>query len=72
MKTTLGESFFEWDQGHPVRMVLYMKMMGLYWYEWVSPEEKAALQSAYADMPVWPRSGSVRLVDGIVAVKLSE
>jgi hypothetical protein len=70
--TTLGESFFEWDQGNPMRMVLYMKMMGFYRYEWLSPEEKAAMEPAYAGMPVWPRPGSVRLVDGVVVVKLSE
>ena len=54
----IGASFFEWDKGNPVRMVLFMNLTGFYWYQAISLEERARLQGNYADMPVWPRTGS--------------
>lgn len=67
-----GWSYFEWDEGNPVRMVLFMNLTGFYWYQAISVEERARLQGNYADMPLWPRPGSIRVVDDVVLVKLSE
>lgn len=43
-------------------------------YQWVSPEEteQLAATAEFAAMPVYPAQGSIRAIDGIITVKLSE
>ncbi len=66
----LGESFVEWTRNHPVRLVNYMKLMGFYQYQLVPEDERESLIPNYADMAVWPKPGSIRIVDGVVLVRL--
>ncbi len=70
--TTSGASFFEWDGGNPWRIVRYMNMIGYHPLVAVSDEEHSQLEPIYEGMPVWPETGSIRLLDGILLVKLSE
>ena len=70
--TTIGESFFEWGDGIPLRMVRFIKSSGLSRYQPISTAERMAVEGVYSTMPVWPKPGSIRAVEGIVLVKLSE
>jgi hypothetical protein len=68
----IGESFVEWTRNHPVRLVLFMNLMGFYWYEIATDPDRERLRSNYASMSIWPRPGSIRVVDDVVLVKLGE
>ena len=70
--TTGGYSFFEWDQGHPERMVRYLNLLGYGPYQHVYVHEHEALKQVYRTMPTWPAEGSIRIIDDIIAVKLSD
>lgn len=70
LSTTINASFFAWDGGNPFRIISYMKLIG---YDNLLPVERnrqLQLLPYYADMPVWPITGSVRVIDGITLVKL--
>ena len=66
----LGKSFVEWTRNHHGRLVFYLNLTGFYWYEATTDEEHVRLKPLYSDMPVWPRPGSIRIVDGVTLVKL--
>ena len=66
----LGEFFVEWTRDYPGRLVLFMNLMGFYQYRILGDAERARLKPQYADMPVWPRPGSIRIVDDVVLVRL--
>lgn len=70
--TTSGASFFEWDHGNTYRMIRYMHMVGYHRYMPAPKERHHELASTYDSMPSWPAEGSVKYVDGVVMVKLSE
>ena len=66
---TIGGSFFEWDSG--ARASGFMSVLG---YPFVSPnaaQRKEALELSDS-LPDWPQPGSVRFVDGIAIVKMSQ
>lgn len=65
-------SFFAWDDGNPVRMVKFMNLIGFDRYRSLSDAEREAVRGDYAGMAVWPHPGSIKIVNGIVLVKLSE
>lgn len=70
--TTTGASFFEWDGGNPWRVAAYMRLLG---FADVRPYDEGAsgrFDADYAQMPVWPAPGSVRRIDDVYLVKLSE
>jgi hypothetical protein len=68
----LGASFFEWDNGNPPRIKGLFRTMGIEEMELVSPQELMKIKNQIAEMPSWPRKGSVALIGDIVVVKLSE
>ncbi|MCM1103119.1 MAG: glucosyltransferase domain-containing protein [Clostridium sp.] len=53
--------------------VILMQDLGLS-LEGVDPDEKERVLATetYAEMPCWPRAGSVQMIDGVIVVKLSE
>ena len=65
-------SFFAWDYGNPFRMVKFMNLMGFHRYESIPDSERARLKPEYADAAIWPHPGSIKVVDGVVLVRLSE
>lgn len=69
---TTGSSFFQWDGGNPHRMVNYMNLVGIGSYLLATPDQVSRMADNYKDMPVWPQKGSVRVIDGVALVKLSE
>ncbi|MGB1006935.1 MAG: hypothetical protein ACPGVX_07140, partial [Thalassobaculaceae bacterium] len=70
--TTAGASFFAWDGGSPARMVRLMNLVGYARFMSLSPARRRELAGHYAAMPVWPRPGAVKVVSGVVLVKLSD
>jgi hypothetical protein len=57
--STTAASFFNWDNGNPLRMVGFMNLLG---YSNIRPIEahfRAELEPLFASMPVWPAQGSV-------------
>ncbi|MFD2111790.1 glucosyltransferase domain-containing protein [Thiorhodococcus fuscus] len=70
--TTAGASFFEWDGGNPHRMTSYMNLIG--YHRYVEPDNKTRARMAphYSTMPEWPLEGSIKVVDGVVLIKISD
>lgn len=68
---TLGYSFFEWDNGNPFRISLFLKYLG---YDLQSPNHNLVSRAMVCqkNMVSWPDDDSVALCDGILVVKLSE
>jgi hypothetical protein len=69
--STLGASFFEWDEGNPVRMTVFMRSMG-YDLRRIGRGQRVALLERIRAMPSWPADGSVQRLDGIIVVKFSD
>jgi hypothetical protein len=49
-----------------------MNLIGFDYYVLADPAEVSKLASNFNCMPTWPQNGSVRIVDGIALVKLSD
>ncbi len=49
-----------------------MNLIGFDRYRSLPDAEREALRGDYAGMAVWPRPGGIKIVNGIVLVKLSE
>ena len=65
-----GTSFYEHDGGNVHRVALYMKTLGIHGFDPVWLGSRPNLIPAAHAMPAWPAPGSIRLVDGVVIVKL--
>lgn len=66
-------SFFTWDDGNPYRLMLYFKLLdsNLHLVN-ADPAQRDSLKPLYADMPVWPAPGSVRVHEGVILVRFGE
>lgn len=71
-REVVGASFYKWDAGNVHRMISLFFSMGISDYRGGNSEEELAVADYGAKMPIWPRDGSVDIVDGIIVVKLSE
>ena len=71
--TSIGASFFAWDNGNTARIVSYLRHLG---YQvrgrgLIGPEEVERREALFAEMPSWPAPGAVqRLDDHTVLIKL--
>ncbi len=72
--STIGASFFEWDDGNPLRIATYMKLIGLPAFNVEPPEGiNIKLLDEFVLMPSWPAQDSVRAAaNGTILVKLSD
>lgn len=70
--STIGRSFFEWDNGSPGRITHYMRALGFPYYPGVGQDRQHLVIRDYANMPVFPAAGSVAIRDAIILVKLSD
>lgn len=71
--TSVGASFFAWDNGNTSRIVAYLGHLGYNVHEQgqIEPEEARRREALFAQMPVWPALGAVRRQDEhTVLVKL--
>jgi len=65
-----GTSFYEHDGGNVHRVALYMKTLGINGFDPVWLGSRPNLIPTAHSMPAWPAPGSIRLVNGVVIVKL--
>jgi hypothetical protein len=63
-------SLFQAQNGSPLRMIHFMKIIGFNNLSFMSKEDRTRLIPHYDGMPIWPAAGSVKVVDGITLVKL--
>jgi hypothetical protein len=67
-----GASFFAWDGGNPDRIIAFLKAVGIANLRRARPAQVASVTQAAAALPAWPNPNSVRLVNGILVVKLGQ
>lgn len=67
-----GASFFGWDNGNSDRIRNLFKTLGVNNIQMVSIKHTDKLDEQIELMPEWPSKGSVKLVDNVVFVKLSD
>lgn len=65
-----SSSFFSWDDGNIERMVSYMRALGINQLIPLNENERIKMTPFFLEMPVWPISGSVKEVNGVVLVKI--
>ncbi len=70
--TTIGGSFFGWDGGNPGRMSAFLGLLGYPIFKYPMPEFEARYLPLISKMPVFPKPGSVALVDDAILLRLSE
>jgi len=70
--STAAGSFFNWDNGSSIRMVAWLRAMGIAEIKTVELEQRQDLLPNFATMKPWPSPGSIKVVDGIALVKFSE
>jgi hypothetical protein len=70
--STIGNSFFDWDNGNPHRIVAFMKLIGYEDIATVGAAQRKELIKYYNDMPIWPAIGAVRQVGDVFLVKLGK
>jgi hypothetical protein len=70
----VGGSFLSWDNGNPWRIDAYLRTVGITGFRPVDRATWTAMKERVRGglVPAWPARGSVRLIDGIVVVKLGE
>ncbi len=68
----IGASFFGWDGGNPSRAAAFLKTLGYKDLVGLPIERRADYVLLGESMPVWPKPGSVRIVDDVVVIKFSD
>ena len=71
VNSTWGQSFFDWDNGNPERIVNYLNYLGYGPYKTYTDQERLSNQELFIDMPSWPDEKSIlKTADGYL-IKLS-
>jgi hypothetical protein len=71
--STLGESFFDWDNGNPDRIVSFMKLIGYSNVSFIPKERLRDYEGIFSSMGEWPSGSSIKKVgDGLFLLKLSD
>jgi hypothetical protein len=66
---TFGASFFEWEEGNPVRIAAFLQTTGYYDLQALPQKRRIQMVEYALAMPEWPQEGSVIVVDDTVLVK---
>jgi hypothetical protein len=70
---TFGASFFEWDQGHASRIIVFIRTLGYYnEVEAMPAERRGQVVGVASAMPEWPAAGSVKIDDDAVIIKFGD
>ena len=64
-----GASFFTWDQGNPVRVIAFLRSLGLPSLAVVPRDRQSELVPIARQLPNWPNDGSVALIDDVLVIK---
>jgi hypothetical protein len=67
-----GSSFYGHDRGNVCRVALYWRTLGHHGFTPVWLGNRPDLIAAAAQLPAWPSRDAVRLVNGVVIVKLGD
>lgn len=68
-----GGSIFNWDNGNNYRLINFFKDTNIAEYKMLDTKEMYnSVKDSIQKMPVWPKEGSVKLINKIVVVKLGE
>lgn len=68
-----GGSIFNWDNGNNYRLINFFKDTNIAEYKMLDTKEMHdSVKDSIQKMPVWPKDGSVKLINKIVVVKLGE
>lgn len=68
---TFGASFFEWGFGSSARVADFLQLMGYPVLKPLSSRDRVRLIPITEEMPIWPATGSVKIVDDVVVIKFS-
>jgi len=68
---SMGASFFDWSGGSTARISAYMRLLG-YKVIRLPNSEKSKYVNYFKDMPAWPLSGSIKKINDVYLIKLSE
>jgi hypothetical protein len=69
--STLGTSFFWWDEGNDSRIAAFLNFLSSAKFTVADPDQVERAYQTSATMPSWPDRGSIARVDGVVLIKLS-
>lgn len=68
--STMGASFFNWDQGNISRMVAYMNLLGYDNLQALDRAKRKDFIKEFEKMPIWPAKDSVKFIDNVYLIKL--
>lgn len=67
-----GGSFYGWDNGNNFRIVNFFKEADIAEYNMVTKEKYDSVKDSIANMPAWPDSESIKMINNVVVVKLGK
>lgn len=70
-REVIGASFYTWGAGDAGRISRLFRTMGEMDYRPATNQERLSVVEAAQQMPSWPYTGSVDVINGIIVVKLS-
>ena len=68
--STIGSSFFDWDGGHPKRIVYFMRLIGYTDINLMEQDKRRSVVELYKNMPIWPARNSIKVSGNVILVKL--
>ncbi|UVF18359.1 glucosyltransferase domain-containing protein [Microvirga terrae] len=72
LSSTIGQSFFEWDQGNPYRIISFMNLIGFSNLKPLAADQRANYLAEFNTMAIWPNEGSVKVIGDVTLVRLSQ
>jgi hypothetical protein len=66
---TFGASFFQWDSGNNIRIILFLRTLGIGEYDTLPNEQRLEMVLIAQAMPNWPDPHSVKVEGETVLVK---
>jgi hypothetical protein len=67
-----GSSFFYWDGGNNDRIINFFKFYGIENFHQAAPDQIKGLLPIINNIPEYPSRGSVKIVDGVLVIKLGQ
>lgn len=71
-RNSVGSSFYKWAAGDVDRVVKLLWTMGVFDYRSATREERLSVAEQANKMPIWPREGSVAVINGVFVIKLGD
>ena len=68
IKEVYGASIFQWDNGNPHRMLLFLWLMGL--PTSINLDNSKEIKEYAKELEKWPHENSIKLIDNTILVKL--